>query len=372
MVYEFKLPKLSEGTDEGVVVAWFKREGSQVKEGKPLLEVQMEKVSFEVEAPVSGTLIDILSAKDDVVATGDVIARIETAEVVEEAEEAAETPAAAPVAEEERPERRIIASPKAKRIAREHDIDLATIEGTGRDGRITEEDVQRTIETVERGEEHVPIRGMRATIARRMQESLQATAQLTLFTEADVTALVDCRRRLKEEFDVTYTDLILKAVAHTLTDHPHLNATSTEDEIVLHTEVNIGVAVAVEEGLQVPVIRDVAGRTLREIAEATKAVAEKARAGRLTKDDITGGTFSVTNLGTYDVDGFTPIINPPEVAILGVGRIVRRPALEEGQVVERSMMTLSLTFDHRVVDGAPAAAFLKDVKRRLEEPDWID
>lgn len=372
MAYEFTLPKLSEGTDEGVVVAWFKREGALVEKGEALVEVQMEKVSFEVEAPVSGRLVEILAGKDDIVATDQVIARIET----ETAEEPADEETPAPEEAQEKPSERILASPKAKRIAREHDLDLTTVEGTGRDGRITEEDVQRAIDAQaaegEEGTERIPIRGMRATIARRMQDSLQNTAQLTLFTEADVTALSERRQALKQEFDVSYTDLILIAVAWALKEHPHLNATTTEDEIVLHSDVNIGLAVSLDTGLQVPVIRQVDTLSLEELSAATTAAAERARAGTLTEADLQDGTFSVTNLGTYDVDGFTPIINPPQVAILGVGRIVSRLAMELAEVVERSMMTLSLTFDHRVVDGAPAAAFLRDVKRRLETPDWLE
>lgn len=372
MPYEFTLPKLSEGTDEGVVVAWFKREGSPIKEGEPLLEVQMEKVSFEVKAPVSGRLVKILAGKDDIVATDQVIARIET----ESAEEPADKETPPPEAAQEEPSERVLASPKAKRIAREHGIDLATVEGTGREGRITEEDVQRAIDAqgagVAKEVERIPIRGMRATIARRMQESLQNTAQLTLFTEADVTTLAERRQTLKQKIDISYTDLILKATAAALREHPHLNATATEDEITLHSDINIGLAVSLDAGLQVPVIRSVDTMSLEELSEATKAAADNARAGTLTEADLQEGTFSVTNLGTYDVDGFTPIINPPQVAILGVGRIVSRLALQQGDVIERSMITLSLTFDHRIVDGAPAAAFLKDVKSRLESPDWLN
>jgi len=419
MAYEFKLPKLSQDVDEGVVVAWFKRPGSQVREGEPLLEVQMEKVSFEVPAPVSGKLLEIHVDKDDVVRTGQVIALIETAEeAVAEAPAApteappAEAPPEAPafvpaspaakrlarehgidlrqvqgtgrggrITEEDvrkfieaqkaaAPPREVRASPAAKRLAREHGIDLSTIQGTGRDGRITEEDVRRAIAALKPQVERVPIRGMRATIARRMRASLQQMAQVTLVTEADVTELVARREALKPQFDLTYTDLVLKATALALKEHPHLNATSTEDELQIHPEIHIGLAVAVEGGLQVPVIRNVDAKSLREIAEATRAAAEKARAGRLTPEDVEGGTFTVTNLGAYDVDAFTPIINPPQVAILGVGRIVEKPAVYRGEITKRALMTLSLTFDHRVVDGAPAAAFLKAVKDRLERPDW--
>ncbi|RME49514.1 MAG: 2-oxo acid dehydrogenase subunit E2 [Chloroflexi bacterium] len=378
MKFEFQLPRLSEDTDEGVVVAWFKQVGSQVKAGETLLEVQMEKVSFDVEAPVSGRLVEIRTPKDEIVKTGQVVAVIETTEEVPEPE-APTAPPAAPVeaapepAVTERREREFVpAAPAARRLAREHGIDLAEVQGTGRGGRITLEDVQRVIEA-QKGPavQSIPIRGMRKTIAQRMHRSLQDMAQVTLVTEADVTELVARREALKAELPVSYTDLILKAVALTLREHPHINATATGDEIQIHPEIHIGVAVALDDGLQVPVVRDVDQKTLAEIAQATAALAEKARAGQLTAEDVAGGTFTVTNLGTYDVDAFTPIINPPQVAILGVGRIVEKPAVHDGEIIGRAMMTLSLTFDHRIVDGAPAAAFLKDVKGRLENPDWL-
>lgn len=368
MKFEFELPRLSEDTDEGVVVAWFQQEGSQVKQGEPLLEVQMEKVSYDVKAPVSGQLLEIKALKDDIVKTGQVVAVIETEEATEpEVPEAPERM----VEEEEEPEF-VPAAPAARRLAREHGIDLADVEGTGRGGRITPEDVQRVIDAREVPEvETVPIRGMRKTIAQRMQQSLHDMAQVTLVTEADVTELIARREALKTDFEVSYTDLVLKATASALTEHPHINATSTGDEIQVHPEIHIGVAVALDDGLQVPVVRDVDQKTLAQVAAATAALAEKARAGRLTSEDLADGTFTVTNLGTYEVDGFTPIINPPQAAILGVGRIVEKPAVYEGEIAKRAMMTLSLTFDHRVVDGGPAAAFLKDVKGRLENPDWV-
>lgn len=375
MRFEFKLPALSKDTDEGVVVVWFKQVGSQIKAGETLLEVQMEKVSFDVEAPVSGRLVEIKTPKDEIVETGQVVAVIQPGEEVVEPKAPA-TPASAVEAREER--EFLPAAPAARRLAREHGIDLAEVTGTGRSGRITREDVQSVIDARPApepaqapGVENIPIRGMRKTIARRMHQSLQEMAQVTLVTEADVTDLVARRETLKAALTVSFTDLILKAAALTLKEHPQINATAGGDEIQIHPAIHIGVAVALEEGLQVPAVRDVDQKTLAEIARATATLAEKARAGHLAAEDVAGSTFTVTNLGTYDVDAFTPIINPPQVAILGVGRIVEKPAIHQGEITKRAMMTLSLTFDHRIVDGAPAAAFLKDVKGRLENPDWI-
>jgi pyruvate dehydrogenase E2 component (dihydrolipoamide acetyltransferase) len=270
----------------------------------------------------------------------------------------------------------ILASPMAKRLAREHGIDLAEVTGTGPGGRVTEKDVRAFIEAREKApplEEALPARvipfvGMRQMIAERMTQSLQTMAQVTLHTEVDATELVKLREQLKQEFDLTYTDLVIKAVAKALREHPLLNATLVGDEIHLLEEIHIGMAVALEDGLLVPVVRDADKKSVQEIAWETRRLAQGAREGTLTVDEVTGSTFTVTNLGAYGVDGFTPIINPPEVAILGVGRIMEKPAIHEGQIVRRSTMVLSLTIDHRIVDGAPGAEFLRTVRQILESP----
>ena len=212
---------------------------------------------------------------------------------------------------------------------------------------------------------------MRKTIARRMVESLQTTAQLTLVSEVDVTDLVALRGRLKQQADVSYTDLIVKAAALALAEHPRFNARLVGDELHLFDEIAIGVAVAVEAGLVVPVVRAVQTKDVVSLAAETKALAERAREGKLSEKEMSGGTFTVTNLGTYGIDAFTPIINPPEVAILGVGRIVEKPVRREGELAWRQMVTLSLTFDHRVADGAPVAAFLQSICKRLESPAML-
>ncbi|HUI26855.1 MAG TPA: dihydrolipoamide acetyltransferase family protein, partial [Candidatus Kryptonia bacterium] len=206
-----------------------------------------------------------------------------------------------------------------------------------------------------------PLRGMRKSIADRMFKSLQSTAQLTITTEADVTPATELRTRLKNDFDLTYTDMIVHAAARALLRHPRVAARLEGAEIVAPAQIDVGIAVALSEGLIVPVIRDAARKQLREIAIESKALGEKARTGHLKLEDVTGGVFTVTNLGTYGVDAFTPILNPGETGILGVGRIVEKPAIYRGEIARRAMMTLSLTFDHRVVDGAPAAEFLQTV-----------
>jgi pyruvate dehydrogenase E2 component (dihydrolipoamide acetyltransferase) len=426
MPYEFKLPEAEAGeeVEEGIVVAWFKREGAQVKEGEPLLEVQFAKVSSEVVAPISGRLQRILAPRDAVIKAGQVLALIlepdEEAIIDEQAlaatprKEAAAgeigrfipaSPAARRLAKEQgidlavvqgtgaegriseedveryiaaqraaKAPREVRASPIAKRVAQEHGIDLATVTGTGPEGRITEQDVREAVQArkVEApGQRVEALTPMRKTIARRMVESLQTAAQLTLLSEADVTELVALRERLKEEYDVSYTDLIVKAVALALVEHPRLNARLVRDELHLLPEINIGVAVALDAGLVVPVIRDAQAKDVAMIAGEAKALVERAREGKLTEQEMSGGTFTVTNLGAYGVDAFTPIINPPEVAILGVGRIREQLVRCGDGMAWRQKMGLSLTFDHQVVDGAPAAVFLQSICRQLEQPNAL-
>lgn len=263
--------------------------------------------------------------------------------------------------------------PRARRLAQEHGLDLSRITGSGPNGRITEADVRRALEATPAPStgQTIALTGMRAAIARRMHESLQTMAQLTLTTEADVTDLVALRGELKAQSNVTYTDLIVKAVALALKEHPRLNATLDGDEIRLLPEIHVGVAVALDEGLIVPVVRNTDRKSLREISAEIARLAAGAREGSLKPDEVSGSTFTVTNLGMFDIDAFTPIINPPEVAILGVGRIRETLARRADGIAWRQVMTLSLTFDHRIIDGAPAAAFLQAVKARLEAPQAL-
>lgn len=421
MPYEFKMPGAVDEADEGIVVAWFKREGATVVEGEPLLEVQFAKVSSEVSAPISGRLHRILAPRDAVIKAGQVLALIlqpgEEASVqqpqaapltqaapVEAAGFVPASPAARRLAKERGVDlakvqgtgaegriteedvqrflasqepapapREVRASPIAKRMAQEHGIDLAAVQGTGPDGRITEQDV-RAVLAAQAAAPSVrvePLSPMRKTIARRMVESLQTAAQLTLVSEADVTELVALRGRLKQQADVTYTDLIVKAAAAALAEHPRFNARLVGDELHLFDEIAIGVAVALESGLVAPVVRAVETKDVVALAGETTALVQRAREGKLSEAEMSGGTFTVTNLGAFGIDAFTPIINPPEVAILGVGRIVEKPVRQDGELAWRQVVTLSLTFDHRVADGAPAAAFLQSICKHLENPSTL-
>ena len=283
------------------------------------------------------------------------------------------------------------ATPTAQRMASRVGVELASLTGTGPAGRVLRADVEAALEAKAPVPERpaseaagpaegevVPLAGVRRLIARRMAESARTTARLTLTTEADATDLVELVRSYREllegqEVIPGYNDLLLKAVGRALQDHPYLNARWLEEGgrpagIELRREINIGVAVDTERGLVVPVIDDVPSKGLGDIARQRRTLTERALSGRLLPDDLAGGTFTLTNMGMFGVDAFTPLINLPECAILGIGRIRAKPVVYQGAICARQMMTLSLTFDHRIVDGAPAARFLQRVNRLIEQP----
>ena len=269
--------------------------------------------------------------------------------------------------------------PAARRLAREKGIDLTQVRGTGPRGRILIADVELAAQAPDLAPDRaapqtVQIEGMRRTIATRMLQSLQTMAQVTVTTEANVTDAMTLRAGISREWaevSLSPLHLAVKAAARALQEHPRLNAIQGEDQIQLMEEVNIGVAVSLPDGLVTPVIRNADQKTLAQIAGEARELAAKTREGRARPEDVTGGTFTITNLGVYDVDAFTPIINPPQVAILGVGRVVEKPIILRGEMAKGAMMYLSLTFDHRVVDGAPAAEFLQKLKGYLEDPWWM-
>lgn len=279
------------------------------------------------------------------------------------------------------------ATPVAQKLASEAGVDLRTVTGTGPGGRITREDVEQAMAVTAppaiaptpalpeaEVSERVPLKGVRGIIAERMGTSAQTTARVTLGMEVDATEFVVFRNRLKARVEETwgfapgYNDLLAKVVATALRQFPYMNARLTADSIEHLAHINLGIAVDTERGLLVPVIRDADKKSLREMGTEFRELVERARNGRSLPDDLSGGTFTVTNLGMLDVDFFTPIINPPEAAILGVGRIVPKAVPRDGEIVIRQVWTLSLTFDHRITDGAPAARFLQYVKERVEEP----
>ena len=281
--------------------------------------------------------------------------------------------AEAKATQEDRPSRRQPSSPAARRLAGELGVDIDSVNGTGPGGRITREDVERAAEAQARAPASEPIRGMRRTIAERMYASLRDTAQLTIEMEVDMEDAVKLRTQLVAEWESegvrpSYTDIVMLASAKALLQHPRMHSTLADDAILRHEAVHMGMAVALEEGLVVPVIRNTDSKDLKTIARESRELAERARSGRLGLDDMSGGTFTVTSLGMFGVDTFTPILNTPQSGILGVGRIYDGVAWHGDTPVPRKRLRLSLTWDHRVLDGAPAAEFLAEVRGYLEAP----
>lgn len=364
MVTKVLMPRLSLTMSEGTVVQWFKREGEKVEKGEPVVEVLSDKVTYEVEAPASGIIRKIMAEEGVDVPVAETLAVITAPdEELPEVEAMAEVPV-------ERVEKRIVAFPAAKRVAKEHGVDLAQVKGTGPEGRIVEEDVKRFIEEAKvarKIRQVIPLSGIRKTAAERVSLSAKTAPHSTITMGVDVTNA----KKLREKFQVSYTDVLVKAVAEALTEHSIMNSTLEKDQIKIFEDVNVGVAVATEAGLVVPVIHNADKKSLKEVASALKELVEKARNGKLTKDELSDGTFTITNLGMFGVDTFTPIINPPETAILGVGRIVEKPVVVDKKIVVKPVMQLSLSFDHRVVDGAPAARFLQKLKEIIENPESL-
>ena len=408
MAVKIVMPSLGMYTIEGELTRWLVDEGAEVEEGQQILELTTEKTTVEIEAPAAGILHRVATEGEQakvegllgyVLAPGEsppaapagpsaTVAAASAgaqpaapAAPAAQAARAAAAPSAAP-APAAKPAGsmsggRVRVSPVARRLAEKHGIDLAQVTGTGPGGRITEADVKKAAaegapaaaasvsavagRTVLR---RVPLTGVRKMIAARMQQSLSNSAQLTLTREVDAEPLIEARKALEAEAEasgtkVPYDVLLAKSLALSLRGKPDLNAIIEGDEILILDEVHVGIAVGVDSGLIVPVLRDVDKRPILELCREFAALVEKARKGVLQPDEYEGGTVTITNLGLYNIDAFTPILNPPESAILGVGRIAQRPYVaEDGELTTRRTLHLSITFDHRVVDGVAAAIML--------------
>ncbi|MFN8597817.1 MAG: 2-oxo acid dehydrogenase subunit E2 [Anaerolineae bacterium] len=451
MATQVFMPKLGMAMKEGLIGKWVKDDGAAVNADETIAVIITKKITYELKAPTAGILRHAARFQETrpvgsiigfILAPGEAMPDIEGGAVPPDQLTVTQLPKAG-VASTERKRNGdsaphsaappqpveggfVVASPAARRLAREAGLDLALITGSGPNGRVTEEDVraylagraqvsitsaarrlaeeyllditqiagsgpggriteddvQRHIAAAEEKpiesapptaptSKSVPFTGMRAMIAENMVNSLHTMAQVTMATEVDVTELVELRERLKKDFEVTYTDLIVKAVALALKKHPRLNATLVDDQIQLLDDIHIGVGVALDEGLIVPVIRHTDRLSVAEIGAKLRDLGAKARSNTLAIDEVTGGTFTISNLGNYGIDLFTPVINPPEVAILGVGRIVEKIVVYRGEAAKRRMLGLSLTFDHRVVDGAPAAAFVQTLADLLSHPYFL-
>ena len=406
MATPIDMPQLGLTMEKGTILQWLKAEGEKLEKGQPVVLIQTEKVEYEVEAPAAGTLLKVVAKEGEELPVGglmgilgqpgeDVSALLagatasgepSTQRVAESREPRAESRAGA-VAPVRAPGERIKISPVAKKLAQEHGIDIATLTGSGPEGRIVREDIEQAIATKSREPraesregavpEVIPLAGIRKVIFDRMGQSWREAARVTLFADADMTEVVRLRQAKGAEWErgfgikPSYSDLIHMAVARALREEPRINCRLDGQGVRIRKEVNLAFAVDLGEGLVTAVIRSADKKSLGDLAKKARDLAERARSGRLAPDDMADGTFTVTNLGGLGVESFTPIINPPQAGILGVGKILEKPVVLGGGIHIRSMMTLSLVFDHRLIDGAPAAKFLAKVKELLEQPAWI-
>ncbi|AYJ91218.1 2-oxo acid dehydrogenase subunit E2 [Bacillus safensis] len=371
MAVEVVMPKLGMSMKEGTVSVWNKEVGETVNKGESIASINSEKIEMEIESPAEGTILDIKVSEGEGVPPGTVICYIgEGNEQVEEKKEKDLPP--------KQKKERIKISPVARKIAQSANLDIQTLVGTGPDGRITKADVLRALpdekEKQQKEPKHQPVSMMRKTIASRMMESLQTSAQLTITMKADVTKLTALQSELNEtagarhDMKLTMTDFVAKAVVLSLLEHPAMNSQYQNDRVETFEHVHLGIAAALDHGLAVPVIRHAEKLSLIELAKSIKSYGKKAREGKLLHDEIEGSTFTITNLGAYGVEHFTPILNPPEAGILGVGKADHMPIYHGNELCKGTILPLSLTFDHRVLDGAPASQFLSTVKRYLENP----
>jgi pyruvate dehydrogenase E2 component (dihydrolipoamide acetyltransferase) len=414
MAYEFKFPDIGEGLTEGEIVRWLVKEGDEVKEGQPLVEVETDKALAEIPSPKTGVILKILAKEKEIVKVGQVIVvfgekgealaapppRPKSVGVVGELEEAPEEILATEVKPKvEKPvlvSEHIQATPAVRALAKELGVDINKVQGTGPEGRVLEKDVRPFAEGKEKSVEElkkptkvkkydlygyvdrIPLRGVRRSIAKAMVKSKYTAPHVTAMDEADVTALWKIREKEKKMAEkkgikLTILPFIIKAVIAGLVEHPYLNASLDDEneEIILKKYFNIGVATDTPEGLMVPVVKNAKDKSILQLAEELTKLAEKARDRTIDLADLKGGTFTISNYGALGGIYATPIINYPEVAILGVGKIKDTPVVRNGKIVVRKILSLALSFDHRVVDGGEGARFLNTVIAHLEDPDLI-
>jgi len=406
MSIEIKVPVLPESVSDATLVAWHKRVGESVSRDENLVDLETDKVVLEVPAPAAGVLSEIRVEDGATVTAGDVLAVLaEGAAAGEErtaksnaepdaaqaATRAAEAPAEAPA------RTTIKTSPAVRRLLEEHDLDATMVAGSGKDGRITKTDVMaflkgdeasdvssadqapetgsdETVVALERKEQRVPMTRLRARIAERMVQAQQTAAMLTTFNEVDLTEVMAMRKRYRDAFEkqhgvrLGFMSFFAKASVEALKKFPAVNASVEGSDIVYHNYYDIGIAVSTERGLMVPVLRDVDQMSFAQFEAALGAMADKAQAGTISMEDLTGGTFTITNGGIFGSMMSTPILNPPQSAILGMHNIQQRPMVVDGEIRIRPMMYLAVTYDHRIIDGREAVQFLVTIKEQLEDP----
>jgi pyruvate dehydrogenase E2 component (dihydrolipoamide acetyltransferase) len=397
------LPDIGEGVAEGEIVKWLVKEGDEVKENQPLVEVMTDKVNVEIPSPKKGTVLKLNAKEGEVIKVGrvlitigekgeqslSVVTTIVAAEPIAPSRAAMASPATTLGTSVPKPPE-VLATPATRKLARDLGVDLAHVQGTGPGGRITDEDVRRFTPGIKpavvavgvagpRGaEERIPLRGIRRKIAERMVKSKHTAAHVTHVDEVDMTEVVQLREKAKQAAEkrgvkMTYLPFIIKALIPALKQYPYLNSTldDEKEEIVLKRYYNIGIATATEQGLVVPVLKDAEHKSITQLAEEIEKLSTKARTTQLTLDEIQGSTFTITNVGGIGGVFATPIINYPEVAILGLHKITKRPVVKDNQIVIRDMTYVSLSFDHRVLDGAMAAEFMNMIKQYLEDPKLL-
>ena len=396
MAIEIKAPTYPESVQEGTLATWYKHAGDSVSRDELIVDIETDKVVLEVVAPASGILAEVFKAEGDIVLSNEILARIEEGATAETA-----SPAAAKV----EPDTEVggtLVNPAAKKLADERNIDLSQVAGTGKGGRITKEDVvnftpaaavpaatpvaaakapavaEEVFQGGDRVERRVAMTRMRSRIAERLLSVTQTSAMLTTFNEVDMTAMMGLRKQYQDEFTkihngtrLGFMGMFVKAAVEALKRFPLVNASIDGTDIVYHGYQDIGVAVSTERGLVVPVLRNAENMSIATVENAISSYAGKARDGKLTIDEMTGGTFTITNGGVYGSLLSTPILNPPQSAILGMHKIQQRPMAIDGQVVIRPMMYLALSYDHRLIDGKDAVQFLVAIKQLIEDPAKI-
>ena len=386
MIIDVKVPMLSESVSEGTLLEWKKKVGEAVARDEILIDIETDKVVLEVPSPQAGVLVEIIAQNGETVAAEQVLARIDTAATASasaEAPAAAPAPEAAPAAAQTN-----AAMPAAAKLAAETGVDVNTLQGSGRDGRVLKEDVQNAaakpaaapaaapapVPAGARPEQRVPMSRLRARVAERLLASQQENAILTTFNEVNMKPIMDLRAKYKEKFEkehgvkLGFMSFFVKAAVAALKKYPVVNASVDGSDIVYHGYFDIGIAIGSPRGLVVPILRDADQMSIADIEQAIVDYAKKAKDGKIALEDLTGGTFSITNGGTFGSMMSTPIINPPQSAILGMHATKERAVVENGQVVVRPMMYLALSYDHRIIDGREAVLTLVAIKDALEDP----
>ena len=383
MSIEVKVPVLPESVSDAVIASWHKKVGDAVKRDENLLDLETDKVVLEVPSPTDGVLKEIKFQAGDTVTSQQIVAVIEAgaaaAVVAEAPKAAAEAPKAAPAPSSTAKTDTSELSPAGRRVAEQHGVNPAEVAGTGRGGRVTKEDLVNHINAPvvaggARPEQRVPMTRIRTRIAERLMQSKNSIAMLTSFNEVNLAEVMKMRKAMGESFEKThgiklgFMSFFAKAVANALQRHPIINASVDSNDIIYHGYADLSIAVSTDKGLVTPVVRNAESMSFADIEKAIADYAKKARDGKLGLDDLQGGTFTITNGGTFGSLMSTPIVNPPQSAILGMHTIKDRPIAENGQVVIAPMMYIAISYDHRIIDGKDAVLFLVDIKNQLENP----